>query len=183
MPKKAYRVFNEKFETDKSKISEKVRPQLMSTVIRPEMRNYFAMVQHRFNGLGQFSCWLWFINFSVFNNRSIRFSSAYPFLDRFCFRNQGIFVHLYPLVQQSCNCFFTCGVILCSCSCRNETKPCQCATPCQFSVRVFLNGRQDFFQIIGEFKACLLSWQKRLLFNEKIVCRCSSWALFFFPWS
>ena len=46
-------MFKKEFETHRSKFNEKVRPELMQSVvsgIRREMRNHFAMVQHRLNG-------------------------------------------------------------------------------------------------------------------------------------
>ena len=49
---KGRKVFKEKLKTDRSKFREKVRPELMPSVvssIRREMRNHSAMVQNRLN--------------------------------------------------------------------------------------------------------------------------------------
>ena len=43
-------MFKEKFETDKNYFKEKVRPQLMPSFFRREIRNHSAMVQNRTNG-------------------------------------------------------------------------------------------------------------------------------------
>ena len=50
---KGRKVFLEKFETDRSNFREKVRPELMPSVVgsvRREMRDHSAMVQNRLNG-------------------------------------------------------------------------------------------------------------------------------------
>ena len=50
---KGLKLFKVKLETNRSKVSEKVRPELMSSVVsskRRETRNHYAMVQSRLNG-------------------------------------------------------------------------------------------------------------------------------------